>query len=177
MDARHCWDNPPVAQDFRLAPAIGVRFVGAAFVSIAVVVFVLTFVAAAVKVPFIWVLGLAAITVFATVGLGVALRRVPAVRMDEQGYAVHWLRGSGVRRASWNEVEEANTATHEGIDCVVIQLTDDRTTTIPMPALAVSRDEFVTVLREHLKLARPTRALGPDDTGTSPDSASSEADR
>ena len=153
-----------MAQDFRLAPAIGVRFVGAAFVSIAVVVFVLTFVAAAVKVPFVWVLGLAALAVLATVGLGVALRRLPAVRMDDEGYAVHWLRGTGVRRASWSEVEEANTASQDGVDCVVIQLRDDRTTTIPMLALAVPRDEFVTVLRDRLTQARPTRPLEPGDT-------------
>lgn len=153
-----------MAQDFRLSPAIGVRFVGAAFVSIAVVVFVLTFVAAAVKVPFVWVLGLAAVAVLATVGLGVALRRLPAVRMDDEGYAVHWLRGAGVRRASWSEVEEANTASHDGVDCVVIQLRDESTTTIPMPALAVPRDEFVSELRDRLKRARPTRPLEPGDT-------------
>ena len=153
-----------MAQDFRLAPAIGVRFVGAAFVSIAVVVFVLTFVAAAAKVPFVWVLGLAALAVLATVGLGVALRRLPAVRMDEEGYAVHWLRGVGVRRAAWSEVEEANTASQDGVDCVVIQLREGRTTTIPMAALAVPRDQFVSVLRDELKRARPTRPLEPGDT-------------
>lgn len=153
-----------MAQDFRLAPAIGVRFVGAAFVSIAVVVFVLTFVAAAAKVPFVWVLGLAALAVLATVGLGVALRRLPAVRMDDEGYAVHWLRGVGVRRAAWSEVEEANTASQDGVDCVVIQLSDGRSTTIPMLALAVLRDEFVSALRDQLKTARPTRPLEPGDT-------------
>jgi hypothetical protein len=152
-----------VAQDFRLAPAIGVRFVGAAFVAIAALVFVLTFVAVAARVPFIWVLGLAALAVLAAVGLGVALRRVPAVRMDDEGYAVHWLRGSGVRRASWAQVEEANTAAQDGVDCVVIQLVDDRTTTIPMLALAVPRDEFVTALRDQLKRARPTRPLEPGE--------------
>ena len=166
-----------MAQDFRLAPAIGVRFVGAAFVSIAVVVFVLTFVAAALKVPFVWVLGLAAVSVLVAVGLGAALRRVPAVRMDDDGYAVHWLRGVGVRRASWTEVEEANTASQDGVDCVVVQLSGGRSTTVPMAALATPRDEFVTVLRDRLKQARPTRPLGPSDTGASPDSASPEADR
>lgn len=153
-----------MAQDFRLAPTIGVRFVGAAFVSIAAVVFVLTFVAAALKVPFVWVLGLAALAVLVAVGFGVALRRVPAVRMDEEGYVVHWVRGTGVRRASWSEVEEANTASQDGLDCVVIQLRDDRTTTIPMPALAAPRDEFVSVLRDQLTRARPTRPLEPGDT-------------
>lgn len=152
-----------MAQDFRLAPAIGVRFVGAAFVTIAVVVFVLTFVAAAVKLPFIWVLGLAALAVLGAVALGVALRQVPAVRMDEDGYAVHWLRGAGVRRAPWADVEEANTASQGGVDCVVIRLRDDRTTTIPMVALAVPRDEFVSVLRDQLKRARPTRPLEPGE--------------
>ena len=152
-----------MAQDFRLAPAIGVRFVGAAFVSIAVVVFVLTFVAIAVRVPFIWVLGVAALAALAAVGLGVALRRVPAVRMDDAGYAVHWLRGVGVRRAGWAEVEEANTASADGVDCVVVRLGDGRTTTIPMLALAAPRDEFVTVLRDRLKRARPTRPLEPGE--------------
>ena len=166
-----------MAQDFRLAPAIAVRFVGAAFVGIAVVVFLLTFLAAAIKMPFIWVLGLAAVAVLAAVGLGVALRRIPAVRMDDDGYAVHWLRGAGVRRASWVDVEEANTASQSGIDCVVIQLTGGRTTTVPMPALAAPRDEFVTVLRDQLKVARPTRPLGSAAPESSPDSASPEADR
>jgi len=153
-----------VAQDFRLAPAIGVRFVGAAFVSIAAVVIVLTLVAAAVKVPFIWILGLAALAALGAVALGVALRSVPAVRMDEDGYVVHWLRGTGVRRASWTDVEEANTASQDGVDCVVIQLTGARTTTIPMLALAVPRDEFVSVLRDQLKRARPTRPLAPGES-------------
>lgn len=153
-----------MAQDFRLAPAIGVRFVGAAFVSIAAVVIVLTLVAAAVKVPFIWILGLAALAALGAVALGVALRSVPAVRMDEDGYVVHWLRGTGVRRASWTDVEEANTASQDGVDCVVIQLTGARTTTIPMLALAVPRDEFVSVLRDQLKRARPTRPLAPGES-------------
>lgn len=166
-----------MAQDFRLAPAIGARFVGAAFVCIAALVFVLTFAAIAARVPFVWVMGLAALAALGAISLGVALRRVPAVRMDEQGYVVHWLRGAGVRRAAWTDVEEANTATQDGIDCVVVRLADDRTTTVPMIALAAPRDEFVQALRGHLLAARPTRPWESAETDPRPDSASPETDR
>jgi hypothetical protein len=166
-----------MAQDFRLTPSVGARFVGAAFVVIAVLVLALTLVAALVRLPFFWVLGLAAVLVLAAVAAGTALHRLPAVRMDDAGYAVHWLRGVGVRRATWAEVEEANTASQEGLDLVVVQLTGDRTTTIPLAALAATREEFVTGLRDRLKRARPTRPLGSLASEPNPDSAGPEGDR
>ena len=74
--------------------------------------------------------------------LGAFLRRTPVVHLDEAGYRVRLIRGAGVREARWKEVEDAVTATARDLPCVVLRLTDGRTTTIPVEALAADRDDF-----------------------------------
>jgi len=73
------------------------------------------------------------------------------VRLGEEGYQVRLLRGAGVRRARWRDVEDAVTATVSGHDCVVLRLRDGRTTTIPVQVLAGDREEFARDVRAHLQ--------------------------
>ena len=88
------------------------------------------------------------------------------VHLDDTGYRVRLVRGAGVNEARWKEVEDAVTATPRGVPCVILRLTDGRTTTIPVEALAADREEFVR------RSAGPSPAWSraPSDS-TGPDSA------
>jgi hypothetical protein len=138
--------------NYRLAPAIVVRVVGAALVLLALVVVMMTVVTAVAQWDF-WVVGLVAVGGLLAVGVGAwwAAYRAYVVRLDGQGYDVRLLRGAGVRRARWVDVAEASTAEVRGVPCVVLALRDGRTTTLPMALLAGDRDEFVTRLRGLLR--------------------------
>ena len=138
---------------YRLAPAIVVRSAGAALVLLAVVVVVLTVVTALADWDF------AVVALVAAVGLTALLaacwwvtRRAYVVRLDRLGYEVRLVRGAGVKRARWADVDTASTAEVRGAPCVVLSLRDGRTTTIPVQVLAGDRDEFVTRLRSFVSL-------------------------
>ncbi|MGZ4447078.1 MAG: hypothetical protein ACXVWZ_09195 [Nocardioides sp.] len=150
----------PTPSDYRLSPLLGARLVGLLLVVLAVVLFAMTAVVALLHLPpdllvLLVVLGL--VSVFA-VGF-VLTRRAYVVRLDEQGYRVRMIRGAGVTQAAWVDVDEAVTATPRGIPCVVLQLRDGRTTTIPVEALAADREEFVRDLQAHLQRGHGLRDL------------------
>jgi hypothetical protein len=93
-------------------------------------------------------------------GTGYVLtRRASIVRFDETGYRVRLIRGAGVPGAAWTNVEDAATSTPRGLPVVVLTLTDGRTTTIPVTALAVDREDFVRDLQEHLQHGQGLRPL------------------
>jgi hypothetical protein len=96
----------------------------------------------------------------AVVGLGVAAtRRAAVVRFDDAGYRIRLIRGAGVRQAPWTQVEDVVAATVEGTRCVVLQLRDGRTSTIPVSVLATSTEAFVADLRGHLDRGHGYRPL------------------
>ncbi|MFC6341370.1 hypothetical protein ACFP8W_05235, partial [Nocardioides hankookensis] len=86
-------------------------------------------------------------------------RRIPVVRMDATGYRVRMVRGAGAHEASWPEVQEAVTATPQGLPVVVIRLTDGRTSTIPVTLLDVDREQFARDLQAHLRKGQGLRPL------------------
>lgn len=153
-------DDLPVS-DYRLAPAVGVRFVGGLLVLAAAVVLVTTLAVAVLDLP-TWLLLLVAVVGLAVVSVGgyVVTRRVVVVRLGADGYRVRLVRGAGVVAAGWKEVEEAVTTTSAtGDPVVVLRLLDGRTTTIPVRALAADREEFVRDLRAHLQRGQGVRPL------------------
>ena len=70
--------------------------------------------------------------------------------LSDEGYQVRFVRGAGVKRARWGDVDDAVTADVAGAPCVVLRLKDGRTTSIPVEVLAVERDAFVRDVKEHL---------------------------
>ena len=148
-----------MTSDYRLSPAFGARVVGLLAVLLAVVVFVATGVVALLHLHTVVLVPVALLVVALILGLGAYLRRTPVVRLDEHGYRVRMIRGAGVKRAAWPEVEDAVTASPRDIPCVVLRLADGRTTTIPVAALDVDREEFVRDLQGHLQRGHGLRPL------------------
>lgn len=99
--------------------------------------------------------------VLAIAGLAVSLRRLaPVVRLDDLGYEVRWVRGAGVKRGRWSDVEDAVATTVADDRCIVLRRRDGGTTTIPVDILGGSADDFVRDLQEHLNRGhgyRPVR--------------------
>ncbi|WP_122815988.1 hypothetical protein [Nocardioides pantholopis] len=145
---------------YRLHPAVVARFVGAALVLLAVVMFAGTMVVAFANLtPDLLVL-LLVVGIVAVFGLGWVLRsRAYVVRCDEDGYRVRMVRGAGATQARWTEVQDAVTTTRAGAPCVVLRLRDGRSTTIPVGVLALDREQFVRELQRHLQRGQGLRPL------------------
>ena len=83
------------------------------------------------------------------------------VRLGDEGYRVHWVRGVGVAAARWKDVEDAVTTTRRARPCVVLRLRDGGTTTIPVDVLAGDREAFVRDLQGHLTAAKASARSEP----------------
>lgn len=146
--------------DYRLAPALGARFLGALLVLLALVLAVVTLVVAVLDWPVGVLVGVAAAGLLGALAAGwLVLRGVPVVRFAADGYRVRLLRNAGAPAAAWTDVTEVATASPGGTPVVVIRLRDGRSTTIPVQALAADREEFVRDLRQHLEHGRGLRPL------------------
>lgn len=156
-----------MSSDYRVSRHLVIRLIGALFVGLGILVVVLALLVAVLDLPST-VLGtglvLAVLTVL-TVG-GLLVRGAVLVRLDRTGYRVRLLRGAGVTRARWTDVEDAVASTVAGERCIVLRLRDGRTTTIPVRMLSGSADAFVHDLQAHLNAGHGYRRLtGPADQG------------
>jgi hypothetical protein len=151
--------SPDVSQ-YRFAPAISARIVGGLLVVVAVLLSVATLVVALAGLSVLVLAAAAVVGVGAVFLAGHLLtRRIPVVRMDAVGYRVRLLRGAGTYAAAWTDVQEAVTATPEGLPVVVLRLGDGRTTTIPVTLLDVDREQFARDVRAHLRKGQGLRPL------------------
>jgi hypothetical protein len=140
-----------VASDYRLSQPLIARLMGIALAVLGLLVLVLTLLVGLLRLP-TGVLGaglVLAVAALLVVGF-LLLRGTPVVRLDDTGYRVRFVRGAGVTRARWADVEDVVATTMEGERCVVLRLRDGRTTTVPVGVLAGSTDAFVRDLQEHL---------------------------
>lgn len=152
--------TPPATSDYRFSRVLITRLVGSALVLFALVVFGATAIVAVTGVPPDLLVVLLVVGGIVVGGFSSRLRTTLwAVRFDQAGYRVRMIRGAGVKQATWSEVEGVVTATPREIPCVVVRLTDGRTTTIPMPALEVDREVFVRDLQAHLDRGRGLKPL------------------
>ena len=153
-------DELPVS-DYRLAPALGVRFVGALLVLMAVVLFAATMLVVVLNVSPDLVIVMAAVGLLAVFGGGYLItQRIPVVRLGPDGYRVRLVRGAGVTEATWKEVQEAVTTTSAtGEPVLEMRLRDGRRTTIPVLALAADREEFARDVIAHLRRGQGIRPL------------------
>ena len=148
-----------MSSGYRLAPALAARLVGGVLVAVAVLVLLTTVLAAAFGWSLLVVLVVAFAGVAATVSVGVAVRRIPVLSVDPEGYRVRWVRGAGVKAARWREVKDAVTAAPAGVDCLVLRLHDGRVTSVPVIAIGADRDRVVEVVRDHLTRGEGLRPL------------------
>ncbi|WP_157538526.1 MULTISPECIES: hypothetical protein [unclassified Nocardioides] len=144
----------PSVSDYRLAPPVMARFVGAYLVLLAVVLLAVTVAAVALDLDadlLVLVLGLG---VLGLIGLAWWLRsRLVVVRLTEAGYQVRMIRAAGVSEARWSEVEDAVAAAPRDIECLVLRLRDGRSTTIPVQLVAADKDDLARDVRAHLDRA------------------------
>jgi hypothetical protein len=146
--------QPTPVTDYRLAPPVMARFVGAYLVVLAILLGVVTAVVATADLNadlLVLVLGLG---VLGLIGLAWWLRsRLVVVRLTDAGYRVRMIRAAGATEARWTEVEDAVAAAPSGIDCLVLRLRDGRSTTIPVQLVAADKDDFARDVRAHLQRA------------------------
>jgi hypothetical protein len=154
--------------DYRFAPSVAARLVGALLLVLAVLLVVVTVVVALAGWPLAVLVGAAVVGVAAVLLAGTVLtRRLVVVHLGADGYRVRAVR-AGVRSARWTEVSEAVTTLHAGLPVVVLRLADDRSTTIPVTVLDVDREEFVRVLQRHLQQGQGLTPLQPGDLPDGP---------
>lgn len=152
--------TPTDASDYRLSRPLVARFVGAYLVAFALVVFVATAVVAVTDVAPDLLVVLLVVGLLGLAALSAWLRsKAFVVRLDQDGYEVGMVRGAGVKWAQWSEIEDVVTASPRDIPCVVLRLHDGRTTTIPVEALEVDREQFVRELKAHLDRGQGLRPL------------------
>jgi hypothetical protein len=160
--------NRPVTETapdtmYRLAPALGIRLVGRSLVTLGALVVVATLVGLLTG------SGWALAGVVTVVGLLLVaawawwlLRRATALRLSDEGYAVRLLGGVGVPAARWRSVEEVAAASPGGRPCLVLTLTDGRTTRLPMAALAVDPDVVARDVQRRVRDAHTPPGALPD---------------
>lgn len=149
----------PEVSEYRFAPLVAARIVGALLVAVAVIVLLVTVLVAALGLSVVVVPAVAVLAVVGAAAAYAVLRRVPVVRLDPEGYRVRMVRGAGTDAAAWAEVDEAVTATPAGLPVVVLKLRDGRTTTVPVTLLAVDREQFVRELQAYLMRGHGLRPL------------------
>jgi hypothetical protein len=151
-----------VSSDYRIAPAMTVRLTGFALMLLAGVVFLIGIVATLLDLG-AWVFGLVALLGLATIaGCVLWIQRLVVVHLDDDGYRVRLVRGVGTASARWTDVTEVVTTHVAGEPCAVLRLTGDRTTTIPVTALAADREQFIRDLQQHLQRGHGLRRLDPN---------------
>lgn len=144
----------PSVTDYRLAPPVMARLVGAYLVLLAVVLLAVTVAAVALDLNADLLVVVLALGVLGLIGVAWWLRsRLVVVRLTEAGYAVRMIRVAGVTEARWSEVEDAVAASPRDIECLVLRLRDGRSTTIPVQLVAADKDDFARDVRDHLKRA------------------------
>ncbi|GAA5141624.1 hypothetical protein GCM10023340_03650 [Nocardioides marinquilinus] len=145
--------RPAGVATYRLAPAFAARLVGFGVVVTAVVVLLVAVLAWALSWPAVVVVVVGVVGVLAVLGAATWLRRRYVVRLDDVGYHVRMVRGAGVTRGRWTEVESAAAASPHGIACVVLRRHDGAATSIPVAMLATDRERFADEVRARLERA------------------------
>jgi len=136
---------------YRFSGSFVVRLLGLALVAVGVLVVVVVALVALLSPPSAVLDTVVVVAVATVLALGLlAVRRPVVVRFDHRGYQVRWVRGAGVRRAEWKQVEDVAATVLGDERCVVLRLRDGRTTTVPVGILAGRPDDFVRDLQQHL---------------------------
>lgn len=149
------------ATDYRLSPQLAARLLGLVLAAVGVLVCGGTVLVAVLSLPAGAVGVLALLALVTVFGCGAWLtRRTYVVRLTAEGYRVRFVRGVGVARGRWVDVDDAVTADVAGSPCVVLRRRDGSTTTVPVELLAGSPDSFVRDVQARLQRGHRLRRLG-----------------
>ena len=145
---------------FRLAPAFVAQLLGLALVGLALLLFVGTAVVVLAGLRADVLVAVVLLGALSAAGIAWWLRhRAWVLECTDDGYRVRLVRGAGVTRARWSEVEDAVTAYRRHVACLELRLRDGRTTTVPVGVLAVDKDEFVREVQRRLQRGHGLRPL------------------
>jgi hypothetical protein len=105
--------------------------------------------------------GIAAAVTLIIVGGGIlAVVRPPRVlALSADGYRVSLVRGGGVARSSWSEVESVGTQVRGSALCLVFILKDGATSLVPLSLLGARHAEAQREVHERLNQAHGYRRL------------------
>ena len=146
--------------DYRFSGPLVLRLLGAGLAGVGALVLVLVVLTAVLHLPSLVLDAGVLLAAAGVVGLGLAATRgVSVVRLGEADYRIRFVRGAGVRKGPWKDVEDVVTATVAGARCVVLRLRDGRTSTVPVGPLAGRTEDFVDDLREHLDRGHGYRSV------------------
>ncbi len=100
------------------------------------------------------------LTVGAIAVLGVLMLHPPRVlELSSAGYRLRHLRGGGVAAADWSRVESVDTREVPDGRAIVVQLSDSRTSTVPVMLLGARSVEAQREMHERLNAAYGYRRL------------------
>lgn len=153
--------EPAPVSDYRLSLAVAVRMLGLLVAAVGLAIVAAAALVATTGLPLgvLTTVVLLGVVVLLAAG-ALAVRRVTVVRLDGQGYQVRFVRGAGVARGRWKDVEDVVATTVGGADCVVLRRRDGSTTTIPVGILEARSPDFVQDLQQHLNHGYGYRRLG-----------------
>lgn len=145
---------------YLLSQPLAARVLGVMLAGLGLVVVVITLLVGLLDLPpVVLTVGIVAAVVVLLVGGFWLTRKATVVHLDDAGYRVHLVRGAGVKRARWTDVEDVVATTVGGERCVVLRLRNGSTTTIPVRLLAGSADAFIKDLQQHLNKGHGYRRI------------------
>ena len=152
--------NQGVPSDYRLSRPLLARLLGVLLAALGIALFLLTVAVAVLGLPgTVLTVGVVVVAVAAVLIALAAFRNGFVVRLDDAGYRVRFVRGVGVARSRWTDVEDVVATTVAGERCIVLRLRDGRASTIPVRLLAARPEDFVTDLQAHLNRGHGYRRI------------------
>lgn len=140
--------------EYRLAPPVMARFVGAYLILTAVVLLGGTVLVAALGGSPDIIVALLVVALLGLIAMSWWLRsKLVVLRLTDGGYRVRAVRAAGVTEARWSEVEDLIASSPQGVECLVIRLKQGGSTTIPMQLVAADKDDVARAVRDRLRRA------------------------
>lgn len=141
-------------QTYPMSPATRGRIFGVALIALGLLVLVIGGIAILGWLPDTLFDALVVLVVVLTLVIAVLVGpRHWLVRLDDTGYKVRFIRTAGVKSARWVEVNNMEATSLAGARCVVLNLRDGRSTTIPVDLIAGGGQAFAEAITAHLKQA------------------------
>jgi hypothetical protein len=141
---------------YRLDGAVVMRVAGSLFVVVGIAWALIALTAG--KTPLLF--AVAALTVVvAGLSLVAAIRPPRILTLSDTGFQVSLVRGAGTAAANWDEVEAVDSRLAAGTASIVLTLTEDRSTAIPLALLGRRRVEAQREIHDRLNDAYGYRHL------------------
>lgn len=150
----------PEVSTYALAPQLRARIMGVSLVVIGAVLALAALLVALLELSLDLLVVLVLVVLVVIFGLGhLLVRRWYVLRLDDVGYRVRFVRGAGVTQARWVDVADVKAAEVAGSRCIVLNLRDGRTTTIPVEAIEGGAARIGDELRRRLNKGHGIRPL------------------